>query len=81
MLEYTEDTLGAMLGREKSRMEAVLGGEWEWIEAEDGSDKGGGVPMEERVAEPKEVRPVVPSEGRPSQDWRKEPWRDSGEED
>lgn len=46
-----------MLGLEKSRMEAVLGGDCEWVEAEDGSDKGGGVPMEERVAEPKEGRP------------------------
>lgn len=77
MVEYLEDTLGAMLGLEKSRMEAVLGGDWEWVEAEDGSDRGGGVPMSERVvAEPKEGRPVAPSEGRPSNDWRKEPWRD-----
>lgn len=70
-----------MLGREKSRVEAVLGGECEWMEAEDGSDRGGGVPMDERLAEAKEGRPELPSEGRPSKDWRKEPWRDSGEED
>lgn len=70
-----------MLGLEKSRVAAVLGGEKEWVEAEDGSDSGGGVPIEERVADPKEGRPVVPNEGRPSMDWRKEPWREVGEGD
>lgn len=56
-----------MLGREKSLLEeAVLGGVYEWIEAEDGSDKGGGVPMESRLAEPKEARLLLPSEGWPS---------------
>lgn len=56
-----------MLGREKSRLEEpVLGGEYDWMEAEDGSDKGGGVPMESRLAEPKEGRLLLPSEGRPS---------------
>lgn len=50
------------------------------VESVDGSDKGGGVPMDERVVEPKDGRPFPPSEGRPSTEWRKEPWRDSGEE-
>lgn len=78
LLEYLEATLGAMLGLVKSRVAAVLGGE-EWVDAEEGSDSGGGVPIEERVPDPKEGRPAVPNEGRPSKDWRKEPWREVGE--
>lgn len=62
-------------------MSAVLGGEKERVEAEHGSDRGGGVPIEERVAEAKEGRPVVPSEGRPSKELRKEPWREVGDVD
>lgn len=75
--------LGAMLGLEKSRVAvfAVLGGEKESVEAEPGSDRGGGVPIEERVADPNEGRPVVPNEGRPSKELRKEPWREVGEVD
>lgn len=81
VLEYREVRLGAILGLEKSRVAAVLGGEEERVEAEPGSDRGGGVPIEDRVADPKEGRPVVPNEGRPSKDWRKEPWREVGEVD
>lgn len=76
MVEYLEVSLGAMLGLEEKSRRSFLGGEYEWDEAEDGSDKAGGVPMEERVAEQNEERLAAPSEGRPSVDWRRESRRE-----
>lgn len=79
MVEYLDASLGAMLGLEEKSRGSFLGGEYEWDEADDGSDKAGGVPMESRLAEQNEERPAAPSEGRPSADWRRESRREASE--